>query len=61
MTNSEPQRAVFINRQHPELNFGMIGDYYESGLFYVDGYKNAFDINREDVWFDSDGYFNLKL
>lgn len=66
------KRGIYINRNHPILNYGQTGifdskkmHFYPDGgaFFKTDKKENLkyFLCERNDVWFDEDGYVNLYI
>lgn len=59
------ERAVFVGRNHPNLCYGMTGDFSpNSNTFiqdseYLSGVNSLYKINRKDIWLDQDGYSDL--
>ena len=72
LQNKKMKLAIYINRNHPILNYGQTGMFdSRNSRFYPDGgatYKNPkgktmnalyFIADRSHIWFDEDGYYNL--
>lgn len=56
------KRAIYINRNSDDFNYGRTGFYYATGkLFRFDGTDNQeyiLECPRNYVWLEEDGYVN---